>query len=122
MIKFDIVDYVANALTGYTFTRTQVEYIVMMRGLLEVSDFTELTEKDRDLLTADLLRIIYTTPTESASQSWSHGDASESRGTQYISDKKQIYQWMMGLYKKWGENPFLEDLEGGVEMYDILDL
>jgi hypothetical protein len=31
-----------------------------------------------------------------------------------VSDKKNIYQWMMSLYKKYGEDPFEEDLEGGV--------
>lgn len=121
MPQFDIIDYAANALTGFTFSRKQVEYAVMSRGLSDVTDITELAQRDKDLLTADLLRIIYTTPSQSSSQSWSHGDASESEGGQYISDKKQIYQYMIGLYQKWGENPFPEDLEGGAAMYDILD-
>jgi hypothetical protein len=113
-VKFDIIDYAANALTGYSFTEAQVKYVVMGRGLSEVTDMSELTQKDKDLLTADLLRIIYTSPTQSASSTDQHGDYSRTRGSQYVSDKKNIYQWMMSLYKKYGEDPFEEDLEGGV--------
>jgi hypothetical protein len=117
--KFDIVDYVANALTGFTFTRSQVKYIVEGRGLADVESVTALTQKDKDLLTADCLRIIYTSPTQSASSTDQHGDFSMSRGSQYISDKKQIYKWMMALYKKWGENPFEdEELEGGLQWFE----
>jgi hypothetical protein len=121
--KFDIVDYAANGLTGYTFERKQVEYAVMARGLQDVNDFSELSQQDIDLLTADLLKIIYTTPTQTASQTDSHGDFTKTRGSQYISDKKQIYEWMMALYKKWGENPFPTDaeLEGGCSWIDERD-
>lgn len=121
MAKFDIIDYVANKLTGYTFTRKQLEYVVMDRGLQNVTDVTELTQRDKDLLTADCLRIIYTTPTQTSSQSDSHGDYTRSRGSQYISDKKRIYEWMLGLYRKWGEDPFPDDLEGCVQFVDVLN-
>lgn len=119
-IQFDIVDYVANALTGFTFTRKQVEYILLSRGLQDVADMSQLTERDKDLLTADCIRIIYTTPTQVGSSTDSHGDYTRTEGSQYISDKRNLYQWMMSLYKKWGENPFPEDLEleGGVQWID----
>lgn len=121
MIQFDIIDFVAYGLTGFTFDRKQIEYIVMARGLADVSDITELTQRDKDLLTADCLRLIYTTPSQGSSKTWSHGDATETDGGQYIADKKQLYTYMIGLYKKWGEDPFPEDLEGGIDMYDIND-
>lgn len=120
-IKFDIIDYVANGLTGFSFTKKQVEYIVLGRGLLDVTDFSELTQRDKDLLTADLLRLIYTTPSLSASHSWSHGDAAESVGGQSVTDKRQLYQYMMALYRKWGEDPGLDEAEGGIDLYNILD-
>lgn len=120
-IEFDIIDYVANALTGFTFTRKQVEYIVLGRGLQDVMDYSELTQKDKDLLTADCIRIIYTTPSQTGSKTWSHGDATETQGGQGITDKRQLYQYMLGLYRKWGEDPFPEDLEGGVNVYNVLD-
>lgn len=121
MDRFDIIDYVANGLTGYTFTTKQVRYIVEARGLSDVTDMAELTQRDKDLLTADCLRIIYTTPSQTSSQTWSHGDATETVGGQYISDKKRIYEYMMGLYRRWGEDPFPNDMEGGVDLYDIFD-
>lgn len=120
-IQFDIIDYVAHALTGFTFTRKQVEYIVLARGLQDVTEYSELTQRDKDLLTADCCRIIYTTPTQAGSDSWSHGDATETQSGLGITDKKQLYQYMVGLYAKWGENPFPDDLGGGVDVYNVLD-
>lgn len=118
-IKFDILKF-ASTLTGYDIEKTTLEYIILQRGLEGVTDFAELTQRDVDLLTADCLRIAYTTPTQTASQSDSHGDYTRSRGSQTITDKKQLFKWMMGLYKKWGENPFedVEDLEGGCQWID----
>lgn len=117
-LKFDIIDYAANALTGFTFTRKQVEYVVLSRGLQDVTDMSQLSERDKDLLTADLVRIIYTTPSQVGSTTKSHGDSTLTEGAMYISDKRQLYQWMMSLYSKWGENPFPEELEGGVSWID----
>lgn len=114
-IKFDILTF-AGTLTGYDIEKTTLEYILLRRGLQDVTSYDELTQRDIDLLTADCLKVAYTTPTITASQSDSHGDYTRSRGSQTITDKRQLYQWMMGLYKKWGENPFedVDDLEGGV--------
>ena len=120
-IQFDIIDYVANALTGFTFTRKQVTYIVLARGLQDVTDLAELTQRDKDLLTADCLRIIYTTPSQTGNNSWSHGDATETQGGIGITDKRQLYQYMVGLYKKWGEDPFPDDMDGCVYAYNVLD-
>lgn len=119
-MTFDIVDFTANALTGYDFTRKQVLYVLMSRGLECVTDISELTQRDKDLLTADLLRIIYTTASKTSSKSWSHGDASKSVGSQQITDKNHIYEWMIGLYRKWGENPELDSLAGEVQFIDVL--
>lgn len=119
--KFDIIDYVANALTGYTFNRKQVEYIVMGRGLSDVNDLGQLTQRDKDLLTADLLRIIYTTPSQTGSYTKSHGDYTNSEGAQTITDKAFVRDWMMGLYKKYGENPFPEEIEGGLSWINEYD-
>lgn len=112
-ITFDIITF-TSTLTGFNLPKTTLEYIILRRGLTDVTDMSQLTQKDIDLLTADCLRVIYSSPTMSASSSWSHGDATESVGSQTITDKKQIYQWMIGLYRKWGESPFEDDLEGGV--------
>lgn len=120
MAEFDIIDYAANALTGFTFERKTVEYIVMKRGAGDITNLADLDERTQDLITADLLRIIYTSPSQTPSTTVGHGDFTETQGSQYISDKKNIYNWMMALYTKWGENPFSSStsLEGGCRWLD----
>lgn len=114
MADFDIITF-TSTLTGYDIDKTKIEYMLLKRGLQDVKSYDELTQQDIDLLTADCLRIAYTTPTITASQSDSHGDYTRSRGSQTITDKKRLYEWMMSLYRKWGEAPFEEDMEGVVQ-------
>ena len=102
MIQFDILSYMSS-LTGFVFEKSVLERIALERGVDEVSSLEELTQKDRDLLLADLLFIIYTSPTQSSSISKKHGSFSLTIGSQYISDKKNIYELMNKLYSKWGD-------------------
>lgn len=109
MIQFDILSYMSS-LTGFTFEKSVLERIALERGVEEVSSLEELSQKDRDLLLADLLFIIYTSPTQSPSISKKHGSFSLTIGSQYISDKKNIYELMNKLYSKWSD-PKLDNLD-----------
>lgn len=100
--NFDIVTWMG-ARVGYDMPRQTLVNIAMERGLADVSTFEELSSKDKDLLLADTLFYLWSCPTQTASHSWSHGDASENRGSQIMTDKKNIYNLMMSLYKKWGD-------------------
>lgn len=116
MAGFDIIRYMSS-LTGYVFDDAVLERIALERNVAEVGSFSEITEKDKDLLTADLLFVLYTSPSQSASFSKKHGQFSQSIGSQTITDKDGIYNAMMRLYKKW-EDPKakeLEDMGGGLE-------
>lgn len=116
MASFDIIRYMSS-LTGYVFDDAVLERIALERNVAEVGSFAEITEKDKDLLTADLLFVLYTSPSQSASISKKHGQFSMSIGGQTITDKDGIYNLMMRLYKKW-EDPKAEELEdmgGGLE-------
>ena len=116
MASFDIIRYMSS-LTGYIFDDAVLERIALERNVAEVGSFSELTEKDKDLLTADLLFVLYTSPSQSASFSKKHGQFSQSVGSQTITDKDGIYNLMMRLYNKW-EDPRAEELEkigGGLE-------
>lgn len=110
MASFDIIRYMSS-LTGYVFDDAVLERIALERNVAEVGSFAELSEKDKDLLTADLLFVLYTSPSQSASISKKHGQFSMSIGGQTITDKDGIYNLMMRLYKKW-EDPKAEELEG----------
>ena len=116
MAGFDIIRYMSS-LTGYIFDDAVLERIAWERNVAEVGSFAELSEKDKDLLTADLLFVLYTSPSKSTSISKKHGQFSMSIGGQTITDKDGIYDLMMRLYTKW-EDPKAEELEsigGGLE-------
>ena len=116
MASFDIIRYMSS-LTGYVFDDAVLERIALERKVAEVGSFAEITEKDKDLLTADLLFVLYTSPSQSASLSKKHGQFSQSVGSQIITDKDGIFHTMMRLYNKW-EDPKAEELEsmgGGLE-------
>ena len=93
----------------------------MERGVDDVTDFAELTQEDKDLLLADLLFLIYTTPTQTAATSKQHGAWQQSVGSQTMTDKKNVYELMMSLYRKWGD-PKIEEIEeskGGLQWLEI---
>lgn len=116
MAGFDIIRYMSS-LTGYVFDDAVLERIALERNVAEVGSFSEITEKDKDLLTADLLFVLYTSPSKSASISKKHGQFSMSIGGQTITDKDGIYNLMMRMYQKW-KDPKAEELEsigGGLE-------
>lgn len=116
MAGFDIIRYMSS-LTGYVFDDAVLERIALERNVAGVASFSEITEKDKDLLTADLLFVLYTSPSQSASLSKKHGQFSQSVGSQTITDKDGICRLMMKLYTKW-DDPKVEELEsigGGLE-------
>lgn len=116
MASFDIIRYMSS-LTGYVFDDAVLERIALERNVAEVGSFAELTEKDKDLLTADLLFVLYTSPSKSASFSKKHGQFSQSVGSQTITDKDGIFYTMMRLYTKWEDHKAeeLESIGGGLE-------
>lgn len=116
MASFDIIRYMSS-LTGYIFDDAVLERIALERNVAGVASFSEITEKDKDLLTADLLFVLYTSPSQSASFSKKHGQFSQSVGSQIITDKDGIYDLMMRLYTKWEDHKVkeLESIGGGLE-------
>ena len=116
MAGFDIIRYMSS-LTGYIFDDAVLERIALERNVAGVASFSEITERDKDLLTADLLFVLYTSPSQSASFSKKHGQFSQSIGSQIITDKDGIYNLMVRLYQKW-EDPKVNEIEemgGGLE-------
>lgn len=53
-IEFDLLQYMSG-LTGFTFDKAVLVRIALERGVAEVTAFDQLTKRDRDLITADLL-------------------------------------------------------------------
>ena len=121
MATFNIISYLSG-MTGFAFDKAILERIATERGVTEVFDYSQLDAKTKDLLLADLYYVIYTSPTSSASYSVAHGAFKESVGSQTINDRTNIYNIMVELYRKWGEEDKLVLLtnasSNGIEFVD----
>lgn len=108
MGDFDIIKYL-EGLTAFVFDRAVLTRIAMERDLFEVKSYKELTQQQKDLALADLLFVIYTAPNYTASQTNQHGAYAQTIGSQRYDTKKDIYNVLVGLYKKWDDDK-LEEL------------
>lgn len=122
MMQFDIITYMSN-MTGFTFERTALEQIAMNRGVSEINDFVELTTRQKNLILADMLFIIFTSYSNTGSTSKQHGDYSVTIGAKIITDKTDIYKLMTALYQnpdsELGE--VLSSYQGGVQWINEFD-
>lgn len=116
MSDFNIITWLGNRV-GYNIPEETLQNIVLERGLQDVTDFAELDARDKDLLLADVLFFLWSSPTETASYSRAHGDNSESYGSQKLTDKRNIYNLMMSLYKKWDDPmaDLVQESDGNVQ-------
>lgn len=109
MSEFDIIKYL-EGLTAFVFDKAVLTRIALERDVVDVTDYKQLTEQQKDLLLADLLFVIYTSPNYTASLTFQHGAYTQTVGSQRYDSKKDVYNVMIRLYKKWGDDK-LEDLE-----------
>lgn len=107
--QFDIVTWLKRE-TGFDVPKGTLENKILARGLQNVTDYSELTQKDKDLLKADVIEYILLSPSQTASKSWSHGDQSRSIGSQITTYRDKLFDYMMRLYRKWND-PKAEDNE-----------
>lgn len=99
MAEFDVISYIGS-LVGYPIPKNVIERIATERGVISVEDWTEIDKHTRNLVLADLLMYIFTSPNNSGNKSRQHGDFSVSIGGVVIYDKSDIYNLMMQLYTK----------------------
>lgn len=105
-IEFDILQYMSG-LTGFTFDKAVLTRIALDRGVADVTEYDELSQQDKDLITADLLLTAYLSPTIWASFTQSHGSYKKGVGSQSMYNKEEILDWLRGIYEKY-EDPMLE--------------
>lgn len=96
-----IIDYI-DGLTAFVLDKAVLKRIALDRGVLE-TDPKELTEKQKDLLHADILYVVWSGPANTPSLSHQHGQFSTTRGSQTYGDKEAIYDTMITLYRKYGD-------------------
>lgn len=107
-IEFDILRYMSG-LTGFTFDKAVLERIAFQRGVNEVTSYSQLTKRDEDLMTADLLLTAYLSPNVWASFDQSHGSYKKGIGSQTMYNKEEILDWLRGIYEEY-EDPMLDEL------------
>lgn len=102
METFDIIEYLSG-LTGFVFDKAVLKRIAYDRDVMGITDYKELTADKKELLLADLLMVVYLSPNSSASHTNQHGSFTVTVGSQTINSKDDIYDVMMGIYKKYGD-------------------
>lgn len=105
-IEFDILQFMSG-LTGFTFDKAVLTRIALQRGVDEVTEYDELSEKDEDLITADLLLTAYLSPTVWASFDQSHGSYKKGVGSQTMYNKEEILDFLRRIYEKY-KDPMLD--------------
>ena len=102
MAEFNIIDYMSG-LTGFVLDESVLQRIALDRGVSEVDSYDVLTQRDRDLLTADILLAVYMAGDDLPSFQHQHGQFSTSTGKQTIKDKDHICALLRFYYGKWGD-------------------
>lgn len=115
-MQFDIITYMST-LTGFTFEKSVLERIAMERGVSGVTDYNQLEQKEKDLMLADMLLVIYTSPYQTSSLTKQHGAFTQTIGSQIITDKRGIYNHMTALYRKWNDAKLetVNEMDGGLQ-------
>ena len=119
--KFDILEYLSG-LTSFVFDKAVLKRIALDRDVLSVTSYSELDDKTKDLLRADLLLAAYLSPNIWASYTHSHGSYSQTTGSQtiYIEEKERIYNMLRNIYSKY-DDAKLEEI-GEEYTMDFLDI
>lgn len=119
-IEFDILQYMSG-LTGFTFDKAVLTRIALDRGVSEVTDYEELTQQQKDLITADLLLTAYLSPTTWASYEQSHGSFRKGIGAQSMYNKQDIYEYLFGIYSRYDDEK-LDELKDSTATVFFLDI
>lgn len=109
--ELNIIEYLSG-LTPYLFDKAVLKRIAFDRGLGNIVDCRVLTQKEKDLLRADILYTAYLSPNTIASYSAKHGNYSKSIGQQTISadEKERLYNSFINIYRKYNDEK-LEEIE-----------
>lgn len=109
---FDILEYI-EGLTGFAFDETVLKRIAADRGVDGYTAYSQLTQRDKDLLRADLLYTAYCSPNMMASHTNQHGSYSKTVGAQTVN-RDELLQIFTGIYRRYGEEDKIEGLGGVV--------
>lgn len=110
--KFNILSYLAG-MTGFVFDKDVLQRIALDCGVSEVTDYSELTQENKDRCKMALLKTILETPYSTASHTSKHGEWQEQIGSQQITAafREEIKAQLKKLAEKYEDEELLEELE-----------
>ena len=111
-MTFNIIDFIAG-LYPYVFDIAVLRRVAYDCGVIEITEYSELTEEQQDRCKIALLETLVLNPYQTASQTSKHGEWQEQTGSQMTTAKniESIKNELKRLYKKYGEDEKLEQLE-----------
>ena len=111
-MTFNIIDFIAG-LYPYVFDIAVLRRVAYDCGVIELAEYSELTEEQKDRCRIALLETLVLNPYQTASQTSKHGEWQEQTGSQMTTAKniESIKNELKRLYKKYGEDEKLEQLE-----------
>ena len=111
-MTFNIIDFIAG-LYPYVFDIAVLRRVAYDCGVIEITEYSELTEEQKDRCRIALLETLVLSPYQTASQTSKHGEWQEQTGSQMTTAKniESIKNELKRLYKKYGEDEKLELLE-----------
>lgn len=111
-MSFNIIDFIAG-LYPYVFDIAVLRRVAHDCGVIEITEYSELTEEQKDRCRIALLETLVLNPYQTASQTSKHGEWQEQTGSQMTTAKniESIKNELKRLYKKYGEDEKLEQLE-----------
>lgn len=111
MSNLGIINYMAG-LTGFILEEDVLLRIAHDRHIPDEAEPCDLSQRDKDLLLADILFTVLCSPSELPSRSRQHGQFSETIGKQAVGNRQMLYDMMLRLYGKWNDER-LNFLSGG---------
>ena len=111
--QFDIINDFLAGLYPYVFDIAVLRRVAYDCGVIEITEYSELTEEQKDRCRIALLETLVLNPYQTASQTSKHGEWQEQTGSQMTTAKniESIKNELKRLYKKYGEDEKLEQLE-----------
>lgn len=111
-MTFNIIDFIAG-LYPYVFDIAVLRRVAYDCGVIEITEYSELTEEQKDRCKIALLETLVLNPYQTASQTSKHGEWQEQTGSQMTTAKniESIKNELKRLYNKYGMDEELEQLE-----------
>lgn len=109
---FNIIDYLAG-LTRFTFDKVHLQRVAYDCGVADITEYSELTEEQRDNCEMELLKLIVYGPYTSSSVKNKHGDFEVQVGSYTLTSTQleSARARLKRLMTKWDLEDDLEELE-----------